>query len=994
MSKVIAVKGAREHNLKNINVDIPREQLIVITGLSGSGKSSLAFDTIYAEGQRRFLESISAFARRRIEQVKKPDVDSVYGLSPVVSIEQKTTGRNPRSTIGTMTDIYDYLRMLFATTGTAHCPVCRRAVPTRSAYQLSEHILSLPPNSVVELDAPLAKFYGEDYGYLLADVRSKGCRRIRVDGELHDISEEVELDEDRSYELSAVVDRFVIRPGIDKNLLHAVERTLSVGEGFMQLRVLETSLSAERLETFYNDWGCPEHTTIMGEQHPNYFTFNDLSGACPTCLGLGTYMQVHPDLLVPDKTRSIKEGAFVSEAWKYDKDSWSGRITWSLAQHYNFSIETPWNELPPQAVDVLLYGTRGERFVMQLPEGATKDNSNVGRLFRFDGVIPLVERRYRHYRKQQMQQTDLEDYLKRMMVEHVCPDCKGTKLKGQRMLVLLGGKTIHELGEIPIDELRAWFGQLAPPSRQPKVYQQVLPEITGRLDLLLGIGLDYLSLSRRATTLSGGEAQRVRLSTQIGSGLMGMLYVLDEPSIGLHPRDTVKLINTLQRLRDIGNTVIVVEHDEETTRAADHIIEIGPGPGVHGGKVVAQGSIDDILRHPDSLTGSYLSGRSAIALPNERRVPSERVLTVRGAREHNLKNLDVTIPLGLIVCITGASGSGKSTLINDILYKRLYALFHDSRVLAGAHDALEGVDQISDVIDIDQSPIGRSSRSNPATYIGCYDAIRQLFAEQPEAQERGFGPSRFSFNTKGGRCEECGGEGIVTTELHFMPDVQVVCPACQGTRFNEETLEITYRGKTIADVLALTVEEAVAFFADQSYIVHKLGMLVQLGLGYLTLGHQATALSGGEAQRVKLAKELSKLKRGSRNLYILDEPTTGLHLADIARLLDSLNRLADAGNTVLLIEHHLDVIKTADWVIDLGPEGGHSGGQLIASGPPEAIAACEQSYTGRYLRPYLEKTKDEKTKDESYSDFRPSSKHYCAFLHLWSDPGNIAHDTI
>ncbi len=985
-SKDLVIRGARENNLKNIDVSIPREQLVVITGLSGSGKSSLAFETIYAEGQRRFLESLSAYARRHVEQLKKPDVDFVYGLSPVVSIEQKTVSRNPRSTVGTMTDIYDFVRLLYATSGVAHCPVCRREVPVRTPHQIAEHLLALPEGTVVEICAPVHKIYGEDFSYLWGEIRTRGYRRLYVDDELRDISQDLELDEGRSYRLEVLVDRFTVkrarvgegrrdlRDDILKQVVVSAQSGLRVGEGFLRFRIAPPAGAELDLAAWSDSFCCPEHLTVMGELHSYYFSFNDPDSACPTCSGLGTYMKVHADLLVPHPERSIREGCFVPEAFTYDKNTWPTKIMVSVAAHYGFSLDQPWRELPPEAVEVVLYGTKGERFPIVMPPGATRGAEHVGRLFRFDGIINDIERRYKHYRRQQVAHTHMETYLRKVMAEHVCPDCRGTKLKPQRLLVTIKGKNIHELGDMPLAELRAFLEDVPFRERSRQAGEQVRREIVARLELLLGIGVDYLSLNRRSMTLSGGESQRIRLSTQIGSGLMGMLYVLDEPSIGLHPKDNVKMIQTLRRLRDIGNTVIVVEHDEETIRAADHILEMGPGPGAHGGRVVAQGTIAEIERDPASLTGAYLRGARSIPLPAQRRrlpdrdpaapSPSARAngraarrrpgwIIIRGARENNLKNIDVPIPLGVLVCVTGASGSGKSSLVNEILYKRLHNLLHDSRTLYGAHDRIDGIEQISDVIDIDQTPIGRSSRSNPATYIGFYDDIRQLFAATPEAQRRGYGAGRFSFNVKGGRCEECAGEGVVITSLHFMPDVENPCPACKGARFNEETLEVTYKGRNIAEVLDMPVEEGAEFFAEHRLIARKIGVLNDLGLGYLKLGQSSTTLSGGEAQRIKLASELGKIKRGAHNLYILDEPTTGLHLADIQRLLDSLNRLVGAGHSVLVIEHHLDVIKTADYVIDLGPDGGHAGGELVVAGTPEQVAACERSHTGRYLRRYL-----------------------------------------
>ena len=956
MRDTISVKGARENNLKNIDVEIPRDQLIVLTGLSGSGKSSLAFETIYAEGQRRFLESLSAYSRKFVAQLKKPDVDFVYGLSPVISIEQKSVSRNPRSTVGTMTDIFDYFRALYAAAGVAHCPHCTQEIPTRTPVQMAERVLSLPEGTLIEIDAPAYKVYGEDYPYLFGEIRSKGYRRVRIDDELFDLSDELELDEGREYQIEIVVDTFVVKPAIYKNLVTAIEQGLRVGEQFLRFRVLKLGATSDEQRTtdsFYHGFTCPEHHIVMGETLPYYFAFNDPDSACPTCLGLGIYLHVHPELLVPHKDRSVRSGAIIPEAFSYDKNSWGTRLLYSTACHYGWSLDTPFAELPPEAVDMLFYGTKGERFPAVLPEGATKGQEHVGKLFRYDGIINEIERRYRRYRREKVAHTWMEEYLKRVMVEQVCPDCSGTKLRRQRLDVKFGGKHIIELGDMTLDALREFLLNLPELPRNRVAGEQVIKEIIARLDLLLDIGLNYLSLNRKAITLSGGESQRVRLSVQIGSELMGMLYVLDEPSIGLHPRDNLKMIRTLQRLRDVGNTVIVVEHDEATIRAADCVIEIGPGPGVHGGEVVAQGTLEELKTNPASLTGEFMSGRRTIPTPAERRMPTEQALVIRGARENNLKQIDASIPLGMFVCVTGVSGSGKSTLINDILFKKLQQTFHDTRVLPGAHDALEGVEHIRDVIDIDQSPIGRTPTSNPATYIGVYDAIRQIFARTAESKRREYTASRFSFNVKGGRCEECSGQGFVITSLQFMPDVEVVCQTCKGMRYNEETLEVTYRGKNIAEVLDMPIEQAALFFREEPLIAHKLGVMNELGLGYLRLGQSSTTISGGEAQRIKLAHELGKIKRGGRNLYILDEPTTGLHLADIQRLLDSLNRLVEAGNSVLVIEHHLDVIKTADWLIDLGPEGGNNGGTIVAAGPPEMIAACEQSHTGRYLREVL-----------------------------------------
>ncbi|MCL4859998.1 MAG: excinuclease ABC subunit UvrA [Caldilineaceae bacterium] len=953
MRNSIGVKGARENNLKNIDVEFPREKLIVLTGLSGSGKSSLAFETLYAEGQRRFLESLSAYSRKFVAQLKKPDVDFVSGLSPVISIEQKSVGRNPRSTVGTMTDIFDYLRVLYTTSGAAQCPYCRGEVPVKTAVQMAEHILALPQGSVVEIAAPVFKIYGEDYPYLFGDIRTQGYRKLRVNDELMDMSEGIEMDEALDYDLEIVIDTVVVKPEMLKPLLVSIQNGLRAGEGFLRFRILHPRDEA-LAERFFGDFACPDHFVTAGELEPVYFSFNEPPGACPTCLGLGVNLHVHPDLLMPDKSRSIAGGVFIKEAFRYDKNTWAGRMMYSLAQHHGFDLETPWRELPPAIQETVLYGSQGEKLPMLLPPGARAgEQQHIGKHFPFEGVIPQIERYYRHYRRQKVHNTWMEEWLKRVMVERECPDCGGNRLKRQRLLVTVGGRNIIEIGDLTLAEFRDFLTALGPLPRQRTAGAQIIREILTRVDLLIDIGLDYLSLNRRAGTLSGGESQRIRLSVQIGSELMGMLYVLDEPSIGLHPRDNRRMIQTLQRLRDIGNTVIVVEHDEETIRSADHIIEIGPGPGVYGGEVVAAGRIDAIMASPHSLTGQYLSGQRQIPLPGARRSPNGQSLTVRGAQQNNLQDIDITIPLGLFVCITGVSGSGKSTFVNEVLYKKLQQQLHDSRILPGKHRAIEGLEHVRDVVNIDQTPIGRTPTSNPATYIGIYDAIRRLFAATPESMARGYSAGRFSFNVKGGRCEECQGQGVITTALQFMADVEAPCQACKGNRYNEETLEISWRGKNIAQVLEMSIEEAANFFKDEPLIAHKLGVLVELGMGYLKVGQSSTTISGGEAQRVKLAHELGKIKRGGRILYILDEPTTGLHLADIQRLLDSLNRLVDAGNTVLVIEHHLDVIKSADWVIDLGPEGGKHGGRVVAQGAPEQVARSAHSYTGQFLCRYL-----------------------------------------
>jgi excinuclease ABC subunit A len=949
----IAVQGARVHNLKNISAEIPRDQLTVVTGLSGSGKSSLAFDTVYAEGQRRYLESLSTFARRYIGQAEKPDVDFVHGLSPVISIEQKIIADNPRSTVGTLTDIAAYLNLLYATIAEPHCPRTGEPVPGWTASQILEAILSLPEGAEVELRAPVFKQYGEELDFVLTEVRKKGCRFLIVDGKRVDISEEVDLDEAEIEHMDAVVAHFLISRQHEKAIRAGIADTLLVGDGLLQAEVIGGATRAEA-ERFYRSACSQTHHLIYGDIGPEYFMFNNPQSACRTCLGLGVDKLTHPDLLVPDPRRSIRGGCFLREAFEYNPDTWDGRIIYSLAKAYDFSLDAPWETLPEKARQVVLNGIEPRKVPIHLPP-ETKVVRGSWRNLRvsFGGIARRIERRYRRYKQQAEPDSKMETWLGKVMVERVCPDCHGARVRDTRLLFTVGGKNLYEAGQLHFDELHAFLGTIKPTGRGAEAGRQVLAELRGRLELLLGIGLDYLNLNRRAGTLSAGEAQRIRLSTQIGSGLMGMLYVLDEPSIGLHPKDNAKMIATLERLRDIGNTVVVVEHDEETIRAADHLIEMGPGPGVHGGEVVVEGTIQDLLACDASATGQYLSGRRTIATPSQRRPGNGKALTVRGARENNLQSIDVAFPLGRLVAVTGASGSGKSTLVNEILYKALWRRLVDTRTLPGEHDGLEGAEPVRRVVDIDQSPIGRNSRSNPATYVGFYDAIRRLFAQAPLAVERGYLPGRFSFNVKGGRCEECQGEGVVRTQLYFMPDVEVRCAVCKGARYNQETLEVTVRGKTIADVLGMSVEEGVAFFAGEPTIGRKVQVLNDLGLGYLTLGQSSTTLSGGEAQRIKIATELSKLQRSRHTLYILDEPTTGLHLADIERLLECLNRLVEAGHTVILIEHHLDVIKTADHIIDLGPEGGHAGGRVVATGTPEEVAACKASHTGRYLRSRL-----------------------------------------
>ena len=958
----IEIKGARENNLKGVDASIPRDQLTVITGMSGSGKSSLAFDTVYAEGQRRLLASMSSFAKRFITQLKKPDVDFVHGLSPVVSIDQKTVGHNPRSTVGTMTDISDYLRMLFATVGTPHCPHCESSIPVFTSHQMMEHMLSLPLGTEVEVRAPVFRIFGEDIEYLCDHIRTNGYRRVHRDGKEVDLGKLPKNSEFNDDSLDVIIDRFVVERDIDKQVIASLENGLKLSDGFLSFHpVSNKKLSAKAKKQFHRAFGCSQHGLVAGAMHHGQFTFNDPSGACPTCAGLGTAMRVHPKLLIPDPRRSLKDGAIVKEAFSIGRDSWGGRILWSLANHYKFDLSQPFESLPEKVTQILFYGTGKNKFKIILPPGARQGTQHAGKEIRFEGIANQIERNYRWFLKQGKSPGQwMETYLKKVMVEYDCPDCSGSRIRRARRLVTIADKNIHEIGNLYLSDLLDFLQKIRPEGKQKTVVETLLREITSRLELLINIGLDYLNLNRKSGTLSGGESQRIRLSTQIGSGLMGMLYVLDEPSIGLHPKDNTKMIQTLQHLRDIGNTVLVVEHDEETIRAADHIIEIGPGPGIHGGELVVSGLIKDILKNRQSLTGNYLSGRSSIPIKPPRPWNQEQSITISGARANNLRSINVTIPLGVFTCITGASGSGKSSLIHEILFKKLYSLKQDSRVLPGDHDTLTGHELIDSVLDIDQSPIGRTPRSNPATYIGFYDQIRKIFANTEAAKDRNYTNSRFSFNVKGGRCEECQGEGTITTQLSFMPDIEEVCPTCKGARYNAETLEILYQEKSIADVLAMSIEEGVTFFSSEASVARKLQVLLDLGLGYLTLGHPSTILSGGEAQRIKLAAELSKLKRGKHHLYILDEPTTGLHFADIERLLLSLNRLIDSGHTVLVIEHNLDVIKTADHVIDLGPEGGHKGGQLIATGTPEVIAQTKISETGRCLLPYFPRMKPRK----------------------------------
>lgn len=949
----IEVSGARQNNLKNVSVEIPRDKLTVITGVSGSGKSSLAFDVIYGEGQRRFLDSISNFAKSRISQVKRANVDYIKGLSPVVAIEQKTGNNNPRSTVGTMTDINDYLRLLYSTVGVGMCPICGHPLRQLSAAQMSEYIASLPEGSVVELRARIEKIYGEDYNYLFDKIRKKGYKKLLIDGEPFDLSEKRDLDEEQTYEMEVILDRFTIKHDIYIQLAKSIEAAMLTLDEDIYIKV---EIISGGNESFYAKFACPEHHIALCEMQPFHFSFNTPSSACHTCQGVGTSYVVEPRYLVVAPNKSISKGALRNFLFNPSgKDSYRTVMLYSLAHKYDFSLDTPFNELPKRVHDLLFHGSKGEVVEMVQPPFSGKKNWIVGRKFVFQGFIRELEGYYKNYiRKTVTSEAHEPTFIKEAMVENICPECKGARLKKQRLSVTVHGKNLDELNRMQLSELLEFFKGITFEEDVRNVAEAIVREIMGRLELLMEIGLHYLNLGRRSDSISGGEAQRIRMSTQISSELMGMLYVMDEPSIGLHSRDAVRVIDTMKRLRDIGNTLIVVEHDVDTMKNADYIIEVGPGPGIHGGEIVATGELKEIIANKASLTGKYLSNKLSIPVPKKRRHPGEEAITIQGARENNLKNVSVDIPLGVFLCVTGVSGSGKSTLINEILYKQLRIMKDGTRIVAGEHDFLLGSDNINSVINIDQTPIGRSSRSNPATYIGLYDKIRNLFASTTEAIDRGYSALDFSLtHANGTRCEHCGGDGIITTSLQFMADIETLCPVCKGARFSEEGLEIKYNGKNISEVLEMTAEEALKFFEEEKYLVNKLKIMNDLGLGYLRLGQSSTTLSGGEAQRVKLAYELSKIKRGAHNLYILDEPTTGLHLADIQKLLLCLNKLVDKGHTVLVIEHHLDVIKSADYVIDLGPEGGKEGGYIVAQGTPEEIVKVKESFTGHFLREVL-----------------------------------------
>ncbi|MCR4441633.1 MAG: excinuclease ABC subunit UvrA [Peptococcaceae bacterium] len=935
----IVIRGARSHNLKNIDVEIPRDRLVVITGLSGSGKSSLAFDTIYAEGQRRYVESLSAYARQFLGQMDKPDVDYIEGLSPAISIDQKTTSRNPRSTVGTVTEIYDYLRLLFARIGRVHCYQCGKPISQQTVEQIVDRLMQYGEGTRLQVLSPLVRGRKGEHQKVFDEIRRSGFVRVRVNGETREASEEIKLDRNKKHTIEAVVDRIIIRPGQEKRLADSLEMAIKLSEGLVSIDV------AGREELLFSEkFACPDCGISFEELTPRMFSFNNPYGACPDCGGLGFKLEIDPALVVPDDGKSLLEGAI--EPWSKGLSPWYMGMLESVSQQYGFSMHTPFRDLTPEQQEVILYGSGGKRIRFRY-------HNSQGELRVFDttyeGVIPNLERRYKETQSDYARQ-EIESY----MSSSECPSCRGARLKPESLAVTINGKNIWEVTRLSVGEALEFFNSLDLTERERHIARQVLKEIKERLGFLVNVGLDYLTLHRSAGTLSGGEAQRIRLATQIGSSLMGVLYILDEPSIGLHQRDNNRLINTLKALRDLGNTVLVVEHDVDTICAADHVIDIGPGAGVHGGFIVAQGTVEEIKANPASITGAYLSGRLSIPVPRLRRKPNGKWLQILGAREHNLKNIDVAIPLNLFTCVTGVSGSGKSTLVNEILYQYLAQVLHRAKTRPGRHDGVRGTEHLDKVINIDQSPIGRTPRSNPATYTGVFDGIREVFAQTPEARLRGYRAGRFSFNVKGGRCEACSGDGIIKIEMHFLPDVYVPCEVCKGKRYNRETLEVRYKGKSISQVLEMTVDEAADFFRNHPKIFRKLKTMQDVGLGYIQLGQPATTLSGGEAQRVKLATELSRRSNG-KTLYILDEPTTGLHMADIQKLLEVLNRLVEAGDTVLVIEHNLDVIKTADYIIDLGPEGGDRGGEIIAAGTPEEICLNSASYTGEFLKRVLKR---------------------------------------
>ncbi len=941
MTDKIIIKGARENNLKNIDLEIPRDKLIVMTGLSGSGKSSLAFDTIYADGQRRYVESLSSYARMFLGQMEKPDVDSIEGLSPAISIDQKTTSKNPRSTVGTVTEIYDYLRLLYARIGIPHCPICGREISQQSIDQMVDTIMSLPMGTRLQLLAPIVRGRKGQYVKELESARKSGFVRVIIDGIMYELTEDIKLDKNKKHDIEIVVDRIIIKEGIESRITDSLETVFKLTEGLAAVDVI----GGEKM-IFSQNYACPEHNISIGELEPVMFSFNNPTGACPKCTGLGVFRHIDPELVVPNKDLSIMEGAINASGWNsLDETSISTMYYKAISEKYGVPIDVPVKKLKKEQLDLFLYGTGDEALELRRPKslGGGVYNSP------FEGVVNNLERRYRET-SSEWSRNDIEEY----MSEVECPVCKGKRLRDEYLAVTVGGKNISDLTDLSVSKAIDFFNAIKLSKHDSFVGERIIKEIKERLNFLGSVGLEYLTLSRASGTLSGGESQRIRLATQIGSSLVGVLYILDEPSIGLHQRDNDKLIATLKRLRDLGNTLIVVEHDDDTMLAADYIVDIGPGAGVNGGEVVFAGTVDKLLKCKNSITGQYLSGRKKIPLPDKRREGNGSYLTVKGASEHNLKDIDVRIPLGKLICVTGVSGSGKSSLVNEIIYKHLAAKLNRAKIRSGAFKTIEGIEALDKVICIDQSPIGRTPRSNPATYTGVFGDIRELFSKTADAKAKGYSSGRFSFNVKGGRCESCEGDGIIKIEMHFLPDIYVPCEVCKGKRYNRETLEVHYKGKSIYDVLEMTVDEGVEFFEHIPKIARKLKTLQDVGLGYIKIGQPATTLSGGEAQRVKLSTELSKRATG-KTIYILDEPTTGLHNADVHRLIQVLQKLTDQGNTVLVIEHNLNVIKIADHIIDLGPEGGDGGGMIVAEGTPEEVAECPQSYTGQYLKPYLER---------------------------------------
>ena len=941
--KYIKIRGANEHNLKNIDVDIPRDEFVVLTGLSGSGKSSLAFDTIYAEGQRRYMESLSSYARQFLGQMEKPNVEKIEGLSPAISIDQKSTNRNPRSTVGTVTEIYDYFRLLYARVGIPHCPKCGREIKKQTVDQMVDQIMTLPERTKIQLLAPVVRGRKGEHQKLLEQAKRSGYVRVIVDGSMYELTEEIKLDKNKKHNIEIVVDRLMVKPGIEKRLSDSIENVLELSKGLMTVDVID----GEPIQ-FSESFSCPDCGISIGEIEPRSFSFNNPFGACPTCFGLGYKMEFDVDLMIPDKRLSIAEGAIQVMGWQSctDPSSFTYAVLKALTEEYHFSLETPFQDYPDEIKYVILHGTDGKELKVHYKGMRGEGVYDVA----FEGLIRNVQRKYRETGSDTMKQ----EYEQFMRITP-CETCKGQRLKAESLAVTVADKNIYEITSMSVKSLGSFLNDMELSHQQHLIGDQILKEIRARVGFLNEVGLDYLSLSRATGTLSGGESQRIRLATQIGSGLVGVAYILDEPSIGLHQRDNDKLLGALKNLKDLGNTLIVVEHDEDTMLAADYIVDIGPGAGAHGGQVVACGTAEEIMKNKNSVTGAYLSGRIKIPVPSERRKPTG-FLTIKGARENNLKNIDVKVPLGIMTCITGVSGSGKSSLTNEILYKRLARDLNRARCIPGKHDDILGIEQLDKVIDIDQSPIGRTPRSNPATYTGVFDMIRDLFAATPDAKAKGYKKGRFSFNVKGGRCEACSGDGILKIEMHFLPDVYVPCEVCGGKRYNRDTLEVKYKGKSIYDVLDMTVEEALKFFENVPAIARKIQTLYDVGLSYVKLGQPSTELSGGEAQRIKLATELSKRSTG-KTIYILDEPTTGLHFADVHKLIEILRRLSDGGNTVIVIEHNLDVIKTADYIIDMGPEGGDRGGTVIAKGTPEEIVKVKKSYTGYYVKKMLEKDK-------------------------------------